>query len=109
MPACSDGQLDKRRAGDLYDVKASSRRVVRPAGEWNTARIRVQGDHIEHWLNGERVVEITRGSSEWEQAIAASKHADVEGFGLAREGHITLQDHGNIVWYRNIKIRALED
>jgi cytochrome c len=102
-----DGQLDKRRAGDLYDIKAGTRRVARPAGEWNSARIRVEGDHIEHWLNGEKLLEITRGSDEWKRAIAESKFADVEGFGLAPEGHITLQDHGDPVWYRNIKIRAL--
>jgi cytochrome c551/c552 len=104
-----DGQLDKRRAGDLYDIKAGTRRVTRPAGEWNSARIRVQGDHIEHWLNGEKLLEITRGSSEWRRAIAESKFADIEGFGMAREGHITLQDHGDPVWYRSIKIRALPE
>ncbi|MAG33137.1 MAG: hypothetical protein CL908_19840 [Deltaproteobacteria bacterium] len=103
----SDGRLEKRRAGDLYDVVASTTRPVRPAGEWNTARIRVAGGRIEHWLNGEKVIGIDRYSPEWDRAIADSKHADVEGYGLARRGHIVLQDHGDVVWYRNIKIRRL--
>lgn len=104
-----DGRKPKRRAGDLYDVVASRTRPVRPAGEWNQARILVDGDRIEHWLNGEQVVAIERGSPEWERAVADSKHAGIEGFGTARSGHILLQDHGNAVWYRNIKIRPFAD
>ena len=104
----SDGRLDKRRAGDLYDLAAGARRVTRPVGEWNRARIRVQGDEIEHWLNGEHLLSITRGSPAWERAMQESKFADVEGHGSARRGHITLQDHGDVVWYRNIKIRELD-
>jgi cytochrome c len=103
----SDGQIEKRRAGDLYDLATSTRRATKPAGDWNTARIRVDGDDIQHWLNGLKTVEITRGSPEWQRAAAASKFADVEGYGLARRGHITLQDHGDVVWYRNIKIREI--
>jgi len=101
----ADGQITRRRAGDLYDLAAGRRRAVRPVGEWNTARIRVTGDRIEHWLNGEKTVDITRGTPEWDRAIAASKFAGVDGFGLARRGHIALQDHGDVVWYRNIKLR----
>jgi hypothetical protein len=103
----SDGEIEMHRAGDLYDLKASTRPAARPVGDWNTARIRVEGNHIEHWLNGEKVLEITRGSPEWERAHAASKFADTEGHGLAKSGHITFQDHGDVVWYRNIKIREL--
>ena len=76
-------------------------------GQWNTARIRKSGDRIEHWLNGEKVVDITRGSPAWQRAIADSKFADVVGFGAASSGHVTLQDHGDVVWYRNIKVRAI--
>lgn len=103
----ADGQQPKRRAGDLYDIVASASRFSRPAGEWNRARIRVEGPRIEHWLNGKKVLEIVRGSGEWERALSDSKHAGVEGYGQAREGHILLQDHGDVVWYRNIKVRRL--
>jgi cytochrome c551/c552 len=103
----SDGQLDRRRAGDLYDLKASVQRAAKAAGEWNRARIRVEKNRIEHSLNGVRLLEIVRGSAEWDQAMAASKFAGTEGMGTAKRGHITLQDHGDIVWYRNIKIREL--
>lgn len=103
----SDGQIDHRRAGNLYDLQALARDVARPVGEWNTARIRVRGDHLEHWLNGHRLVDIRRGSPEWQDAIATSKFADNDKFGMATRGHITLQDHGDLVWYRNVKIREL--
>jgi len=103
----ADGKLEKRRAGDLYDVVASSRRVVKPAGEWNAVRIRVEGNRIEHWMNGERVVAIEVGTPEWDRALAASKHADTPDYGRARDGHILLQDHGDVVRYRSIKIRRL--
>jgi cytochrome c551/c552 len=100
-----DGQLEKRRAGDLYDLVASAVRAARPIGEWNTARIRVDGDRIEHWLNDQKLLEIVRGSEAWNRAVAESKFDGTPGMGLARRGHITLQDHGDVAWYRNIKIR----
>ena len=78
-------------------------------GEWNEVRIRVQDNRIEHWLNGVRVVESTRGSERWDALIANSKFADWHGFGTAEEGYIALQDHGDRVWYRNIRIRRLGD
>jgi cytochrome c len=103
----SDGQLDRRRAGDLYDLKASAQRAAKPAGDWNHARILVENDRIEHFLNGVRLLQIVRGSEEWDRAVAASKFAETEGMGVAKRGHITLQDHGDIVWYRNIKVREI--
>jgi len=103
----SDGQLERRRAGDLYDLKAGAQRAARPAGEWNHARIRFQDGRIEHFLNGVPLLKIIRGSDEWNRAMAESKFAKIEGMGLANRGHITLQDHGDIVWYRNIKIREI--
>ena len=102
-----DGRIQNHRAGDLYDLVAADPETVRPVGEWNEVRIRVEGDRIEHWLNGTRVVDIERGGPEWQAALAASKFADTPEFGRAREGYIALQDHGDPVWYRNLRIRRL--
>jgi hypothetical protein len=103
----ADGKIETHRNGDLYDLIASSSRPARPVGEWNTARIVVDGDHIEHWLNGVRVVEFTRSGPAWDALVAQSKFAERAGFGAARSGHILLQDHGDPVWYRNLKLREL--
>jgi len=102
-----DGEIETHRAGDLYDLQSLARGTARPVGEWNTARIRVEGDHIRHWLNDVLVADIVRGSPAWQSAIEDSKFAGTEGFGLARRGHLTLQDHGDPVWFRNIKIREI--
>jgi cytochrome c551/c552 len=104
-----DGQLHTHRAGDLYDLVAADPETVRPPGQWNEALIRVVDDRIEHWLNGVQVLAITRGSERWQQLIAQSKFADWPGFGTAEKGYIALQDHGDPVWYRNIRIRRLGD
>lgn len=103
----ADGRKPRRRAGDLYDVQSLAHGAARPAGEWNTARIRVEGDRIRHWLNGVPTVDIVRGGPEWDAAVARSKFADVPGWGRARRGHIALQDHGDPVWFRNVKLRSL--
>jgi len=95
------------RAGDLYALVAANPETVRPPGQWNEARIRFNNNRIQHWLNGTRVVDITRGSAEWNTALASSKYAEMEGFATAYEGYIVLQDHGDPVWYRNIKIRRI--
>jgi cytochrome c551/c552 len=106
-----DGQIELHRAGDLYDLQSLTSQtgppITRPVGEWNRARIRVEQGHIEHWLNGYKTADILHASPAWDRAIAASKFDDTKGFGLAPSGHITLQDHGDVVWYRNIKIRPL--
>jgi hypothetical protein len=75
--------------------------LARPAGEYNEARIVVQGNRIEHWLNGQRVVNATVGDEEWQRRIAASKFSDVPDFARNPRGKIMLTDHGSEVWYRN--------
>lgn len=75
-------------------------------GEWNSGRIVAKGNHLEHWLNGEKILDIEYDSEEWNKAFAASKYAKHEGFG-SWTGNIHLQDHNDKVWYRNVRIREL--
>jgi hypothetical protein len=81
--------------------------VAKPAGEWNQVRLVVKGAHVEHWLNGQKVVEYELWSPDWKARVANSKFAQWPAYGLAKQGHIALQDHGDWVAYRNIRIRAL--
>jgi hypothetical protein len=102
-----DGREPKNSAGSNYALHAPIRDVTRPIGEYNNVRLVVQGTHIEHWLNGVKVVEYEIGSPDWEALVAASKFATMPKYGRNRQGHIVLQDHGDKVWYRNIRIRPL--
>lgn len=96
-----------RTAGANYDVNEPTSDVTKPAGEWNQVRIVANGNTVEHWLNGEKVVEYEIGSEDWQARVDSSKWADVETYASLQEGHIDLQDHNDPVWYRNIKIRPL--
>jgi hypothetical protein len=100
-----DGQNPATSTGANYALHAPTRDVVRPIGEWNEARLLVDGTHVEHWLNGEKIVEYELGSADWEERVADSKFAEWPGYGRAPRGHIVLQDHGDWVAYRNIRIR----
>lgn len=103
-----DGKNGRDRwASALYGLYPPAKITTRPVGEWNQARIVVRGDHVEHWLNGEKVLECTLGSPDWKARVAASKFKDWPSFGVARSGVIGLQDHGDSVSYRNIRIREL--
>jgi hypothetical protein len=107
-PDAKMGKEGNRTAGALYDLIAPQNKVLRPVGQWNQVRLIVQGDHVEHWLNGAKVVEYELGSPRLKALIAESKYKDIPGFGEVRKGHILLQDHGHEVWFRNIKIRSLQ-
>lgn len=103
-----DAKIEKHRAGDLYDLIKCKKETVKPAGQWNQARIVSNKSKYEFWLNGTRVVEFTMHTPEWDAMVAASKFKTMPDFGKATKGHIALQDHGDKVWYRNIKIKVLK-
>jgi hypothetical protein len=103
-----DGKLPSHRAGALYDLIApNDRKHLLPVGQWNSSRIVFRGNHGEHWLNGEKIVEFDLGTASMDSLLAASKYKSIPGFGQKRTGHIVLQDHGDEVYYRNIKVRPL--
>jgi cytochrome c len=103
-----DAKIEKHRAGDLYDLIKVSKETVKPAGEWNHAKIISNKNNYSFWLNGTKTVEFTMHTPEWDAMIAKSKFKDMPDFGKATKGHISLQDHGDRVWFRNIKIRELK-
>jgi len=90
-----------------YDLQPPSVDATKPAGEWNTTRIVVDGSHVEHWLNGKLIVKYELWTDEWKALVAKSKFKDHPRYAMARQGHIGIQDHGDRAAYRNIKIRDL--
>ena len=108
-PDAKAGIAGNRKAGSLYDlIPAPSQKKLNPIGEFNQSKIIVKGNHIEHWLNGQKMVEYERGSEALKQRIAESKFKTTKGFGETAKGHILLQDHGDQIWFRNLKIRQLK-
>jgi len=105
----SDGKLGPtHQTASFYDVlPPASDKPLKPVGEWNSSRILVQGNHVEHWLNGMKVLEYELGSEQVKAAVAASKFKSARGFGTKLRGHILLTDHRDECWFRNLKIREL--
>ncbi len=102
-----DSRIKTHRAGDLYDMIECKYVTVNPAGEWNKIRLIVENGKLEHWLNGHKLVETTMFDDQWKEMIANSKFKEMKGFGTFKKGHIALQDHGDRIWFRNIKIKNL--
>ncbi|HEY3386562.1 MAG TPA: family 16 glycoside hydrolase [Saprospiraceae bacterium] len=103
-----DTRFVTHRAGDLYDMIECKYVTVKPAGEWNKVRLIKNKGKVEHWLNGVKVVEFEMYTDEWFKMIKKSKFKDMPSFGRSIKGKIALQDHGDKVWYRNIKVKELE-
>lgn len=93
--------------GALYDMMPPAGGVIRPGGMFNESRVVVRGMHVEHWLNGEKVLEFDRGAPPFRELVAKSKFWKWPGFGLNARGHIGLQDHGAEIWFRRIRVRPL--
>jgi hypothetical protein len=103
-----DGKDPLTSAGSCYALYAPSKDVTRPVGSWNQLRLVVKGNQVEHWLNGEKIVQYEIASPDWNKRVAGSKFKEWPQFGKNARGHIALQEHGNRVDYRNIKIRSLK-
>ena len=102
------GKLENwQNSGADYDMHPPARIASKPAGQYNHSVIKAKGNHIEHWLNGEKVADFEKGTPEWFALRAKSKFKDVKGWGENSRGYIALQDHGGGIWFKNIKIREL--
>ncbi len=102
-----EGQIKTHRSGDLYDLIESNKETTLPAGEWNQSRIVRKGNDVEQWMNGNLAVSFTIGSSEWKELISKSKYAEWPEYGKIDRGHLILQDHGDQISFRNLKLKEL--
>ena len=107
-PDAKQGRDGNRKVASFYDVMPAPSAKAKPVGEWNTAMIVSKGKNVEHWLNGEKVLEFERGSEAFREAVSKSKFGKTQNWGEQPTGHILLQDHNDRVSYRNMKIRELK-
>ena len=98
---------DWQKTASVYAMYAAPTAEPKSVGEWNHSRIVVNKNHVEHWLNGKKVVEYELYSDDWQNRKMAGKWEDAPGYGLTKKGHITFQDHGSEAWFKNIKIKEL--
>jgi hypothetical protein len=96
-----------RSAGSLYDLIIPQNKVLKPVGQFNTSKLIVNHGHVEHWLNGVKIVEYDLGSAKIKELISRSKYRNNPNFAQNTDGHIMFQHHGQKVWLKNIKIRTL--
>ncbi len=97
-----------QKAGANYAMHLpNDQKKLKPVGEWNNTKIVVNGTHVEHWLNGRKILEFERWNEEWKKLRDSGKWKDAPDYGLAARGPIVLQDHGSAFWFRNVKIRPL--
>lgn len=104
----SNTQLeDNQTTGANYALDAPTKKAAKPVGEWNHGKIIVKDGHVEHWLNGEKVLDYTLWTDQWKEKVSKTKFSEWPDYGMAKEGHIALQDHGDRVWFKNIRIKRL--
>ena len=96
-----------RSAGSLYDLIIPQNKQLKPVGEYNQAKLIVKGNHVEHWLNGNKVVEYEMGSDDMNKLLKESKFKNNPGYGKSPNGYIMFQHHGQKVWFKNIRVRRL--
>ena len=106
-PDAKLGVMGNRKLASLYDLIPAPEDKPFRKGEFNTAMVIVKGNHVEHWLNGTKILEYDRNNMMWKALVNYSKYRNWPNFGNAEEGYILLQDHGDEVWFKNIKIKEL--
>jgi len=101
-----DNKLPSHLTGSLYDmIPANAGKLTHPVGDWNTSRLVFRGNHVEHWLNGRKVVEFDLGTARVDSLLKLSKYRSIKDFASRKTGHIVLQDHGEEIFFRSIKIK----